>query len=91
MRTRRVIEATKEEIIGEIEAQVADAAAKADQSNPKGRKTAKEREAFDMVASHLQNVVDMLKDWTIVEDSDDDSGEPARSGNGSVSQLASRS
>ncbi len=88
MRTLRVIEATKQEIIGQIEGQVADAAAKADPSNPKGRKTAKEREAFDLVASHLQEVVDLLKDWKIVEDSDDDPEEPpAPATNGSVTHL----
>lgn len=88
MKTLRVIEATKEEIIAEVESQVADAAEKADQTNPRGRKTAKEREAYDLVATALQGVVDLLKDWKIVESSDDDDAvTPPDNGNASVSQI----
>lgn len=92
MKTLRVIEATKEEIVAAVENMVGEAAAKADQSNPKGKKTAKEREAHDLVATALQTVVDLLKDWKIVEATDDPDEPPTTSSsNGSVTQLAGRS
>lgn len=89
MRIRRVIEATKGELIGLIQEKMAEEVALADPENPRKR-TAKEREAHDAAAKALEWVVNTLEDWKIQPDEAGSDGADAEP-NGSAAHASASS
>jgi hypothetical protein len=76
----RVIEATRAEMIAEVERKQADHAERADDSNPKGARTAKERDAHQMVADALAWAIELLQDWKVLPDGEEIPTEPPANG-----------